>query len=184
MCSPGITGGSSVRAATRASVSLGSLSTCPHLPSMPPVTLRLIGANVAIFFLQMLAPAIVTPFALWPFGSGAAGYGVGFEPWQLLVAVEDDGQVVGACYFSPLDDAGWIDQIAVRGDRRGLGLGRALLVAAFTEARARGATKSVLSTDSRTGALSLYEHVGMRIKQSFVHWAKQLGTDSAVASGT
>ena len=107
----------------------------------------------------------------------------GFEPWQLLVAVEDDGQVVGACYFSPLDDAGWIDQIAVRGDRRGLGLGRALLVAAFTEARARGATKSVLSTDSRTGALSLYEHVGMRIKQSFVHWAKQLGTESAVASG-
>ena len=50
---------------------------------MPPVTLRLIGANVAVFFLQMLAPAIVTPFALWPLAASGAGYGVGFEPWQL-----------------------------------------------------------------------------------------------------
>jgi len=51
---------------------------------MPPVTLRLIGANVAVFFLQMLAPAIVTPFALWPLAASGAGYGVGFEPWQLV----------------------------------------------------------------------------------------------------
>src|SRR5438270_1419018 len=51
---------------------------------MPPVTLRLIGANIAVFFLQMLMPAIVTPFALWPLGASGAGYGVGFEPWQLV----------------------------------------------------------------------------------------------------
>ncbi len=107
----------------------------------------------------------------------------GFEPWNLLVAVEDDTQVVGACHVSQLEDTGWIDQIAVRRDRRGLGIGRALLVTAFTETRARGATRAELSTDSRTGALTLYQHVGMRIKQSFVHWAKQVEPEAARAAG-
>jgi hypothetical protein len=31
-----------------------------------------------------------------------------------------------------------------------------------------------LSTDSRTGALGLYEHVGMRIVRSYTHYAKEL----------
>jgi len=52
---------------------------------MPPVTLALVTANVAIFLLQMAAPAIVVPFALWPVGSARIGGSqVGFEPWQLV----------------------------------------------------------------------------------------------------
>jgi len=52
---------------------------------MPPVTLALVIANVAIFLLQMVAPAIVVPFALWPLGSARIGGSeVGFEPWQLV----------------------------------------------------------------------------------------------------
>jgi len=51
---------------------------------MPPVTLALIVANVAIFLLQTSAPAIIGPFALWPLAAGALGAGVGFEPWQLV----------------------------------------------------------------------------------------------------
>jgi len=52
---------------------------------MPPVTLALVIANVAIFLLQMAAPAIVVPFALWPLGSARIGGSeVGFEPWQLV----------------------------------------------------------------------------------------------------
>ncbi|HEX7272958.1 MAG TPA: rhomboid family intramembrane serine protease [Casimicrobiaceae bacterium] len=52
---------------------------------MPPVTLALVTANVAIFLLQMAAPGIVVPFALWPLGSARiAGSQVGFEPWQLV----------------------------------------------------------------------------------------------------
>jgi len=52
---------------------------------MPPVTLALVTANVAIFLLQMAAPAIVVPFALWPLGSARIGGSeVGFEPWQLV----------------------------------------------------------------------------------------------------
>jgi membrane associated rhomboid family serine protease len=46
---------------------------------VPPVTLALITANVAVFLLQLAAPGIVLPLALWPLGSGA-----GFQPWQLV----------------------------------------------------------------------------------------------------
>ena len=97
----------------------------------------------------------------------------GFAPWQLLLAVEGDA-VVGACYLTVTADVGWVHQIAVLRDRRGLGLARALLVRAFEEARRRGARRTELSTDSRTGALGLYEHVGMRVRLSFAHWAKRL----------
>jgi membrane associated rhomboid family serine protease len=52
---------------------------------MPPVTTALLVANVACFLLQMLAPDIVNPFALWPLGANAASGGrVGFAPWQLV----------------------------------------------------------------------------------------------------
>jgi len=109
----------------------------------------------------------------------------GFESWQLLVAVEhepgvstggDGGeeQVVGVCFVIPSRDTGWVQYLAVRRDRRGRGLPRALLLRAFGEARARGMSKAELNTDTRTGALDLYLHVGMRVKETFVHWAKDL----------
>ncbi|MCW2678925.1 MAG: hypothetical protein JWM62_326 [Frankiales bacterium] len=36
---------------------------------------------------------------------------------------------------------------------------------------ARGSPRSELSTDSRTGALTLYERLGMKVRRSFTHWA-------------
>ena len=105
----------------------------------------------------------------------------GFEPWQLLLAVEKDGekdgaveQVVGVCFVIASVDTGWVQYLAVRRDRRGRGLARALLLRAFIESRARGMTRAELSTDTRTGALDLYLHVGMRVKETFVHWARDL----------
>jgi mycothiol synthase len=112
----------------------------------------------------------------------------GFEAWQLMVAVEhesEDERVVGVCFVIPSRDTGWVQYLAVRRDRRGRGLARALLLRAFGEARARGMTKAELNTDSRTGALDLYLHVGMRVKETFVHWAKDLrpaGEDAPVRS--
>ncbi len=64
--------------------------------------------------------------------------------------------------------------LAVRRDRRGLGLARALLADAFATARAHGATRSELSTDTRTGALGLYERVGMQVRSTWVHRATDL----------
>jgi mycothiol synthase len=97
----------------------------------------------------------------------------GFEPWQLLVAVEAD-ECVGACYLSTGSGVAFIHELAVRHDHRGRGLGRALLVRAFEEGHSHGATGGELSTDSRTGALGLYEHVGMRVRQSFTHFSRPL----------
>jgi GNAT superfamily N-acetyltransferase len=98
----------------------------------------------------------------------------GFEPWQLRLTDSPDDEVVGAAFTILSGDCGYIDQLAVRADQRGRGLARALLVDAFERARERGVTRSELSTDSRTGALPLYEHVGMEVTKTFRHWQTDL----------
>jgi GNAT superfamily N-acetyltransferase len=98
----------------------------------------------------------------------------GFEPWQIRFAVAPDGAPVGVCFTILAGETGYVDQVAVRADQRGLGLARALLVDAFERARVHGATVSELSTDSRTGALGLYEHVGMKVTQTWRHWMTDL----------
>jgi mycothiol synthase len=93
----------------------------------------------------------------------------GAQPWQLRV-VEQGGVVVGAA-FTILDSqgTGFVDQLAVQRSHRGQGLAQALLADAFAGAHARGATRSELSTDSRTGALDLYLRVGMEVTQVWTH---------------
>ena len=95
----------------------------------------------------------------------------GFEPWQLLLAVDGEGGVVGACHLVVSRDTGWVNQVAVDRAHRGQGLAQALLARAFGAARDRGAPRGELSTDSRTGALGLYERLGMRVKWSFTQYA-------------
>jgi mycothiol synthase len=98
----------------------------------------------------------------------------GTGPWQLRV-VEHDGVVVGAS-FTILDSqhAGYVHQLAVERTHRGKGLAQALLADAFGRARERGATRSELSTDSRTGALDLYLKVGMEVTQVWTHLVTDL----------
>jgi GNAT superfamily N-acetyltransferase len=98
----------------------------------------------------------------------------GFEPWQIRFVTDPDGTAVGVCYTILAEVTGYVDAIAVRADQRGLGLARALLADAFGRARERGAVVSELSTDSRTGALGLYEHVGMHVRQTWRHWMTDL----------
>jgi ribosomal protein S18 acetylase RimI-like enzyme len=98
----------------------------------------------------------------------------GFEPWHLRAAVDPGGETVGACFTVVADAVAYVAQLAVRRDRRGLGLARALLVDAFTAARAHGASRFELSTDSRTGALGLYERVGMQVTSTWVNRAVDL----------
>jgi mycothiol synthase len=98
----------------------------------------------------------------------------GFEPWQLRAVVDPDGATVGACFTSMNGDLAYVAQLAVRRDRRGCGLARALLVDAFAAAREHGASRFELSTDSRTGALGLYERVGMRVTHTWVNRAATL----------
>ena len=98
----------------------------------------------------------------------------GFEPWHLRLVLDGDGEPVGACHlivFTGEDGTkqGFVQSLGVRKDRRHQGLARALLVDAFANAREVGATSSELNTDTRTGALGLYEKVGMRVRQTWLH---------------
>ena len=96
----------------------------------------------------------------------------GFEPEDLIVALAD-GAVVGAAF---LIDAGeiWVDKLAVASGFRHRGIARALLLTAFQRSFDRGYAWTALSTDSRTGALSLYERIGMRIHRSFTRYGVDL----------
>jgi GNAT superfamily N-acetyltransferase len=98
----------------------------------------------------------------------------GFEPWMLRLVQDPGGVVVGACALQLSDDSGWVHQLAVAKAARGQGLAQALLADAFASSRRHGRPRAELSTDSRTGALSLYEKVGMQVTSSFTHWAKAL----------
>ncbi len=95
----------------------------------------------------------------------------GFQPWQLRLMQDPTGTVVGVSFVIVSRELGNIDRLTVRKDRRGLGLARALLVDSFELARSRGATRSELSTHSRTGAIGLYERVGMQVTWTWVHRA-------------
>jgi ribosomal protein S18 acetylase RimI-like enzyme len=98
-----------------------------------------------------------------------------FDPELLLVAVEgSDEELIGAAVCLPSGVEGWIQQIAVRPDRRGQGIAQALLREGFSGLRARGLPAVGLSTDSRTGTKTLYEKVGMVVNISYAHWVKQL----------
>lgn len=99
----------------------------------------------------------------------------GFEPWHLQVITAPDGTVAGVAnaWNSPVDNGldTYVSKLAVAASHRNRGLAQALLVAVFAAGRERGATSSSLSTDSRTGALSLYEKVGMRPASVWLHRA-------------
>lgn len=96
-----------------------------------------------------------------------------FDPELVWVAVIDH-RIVGVALGFAGGDEGWVQQLAVGRSHRGLGLGGALLHRAFMAFHDRGATKGGLSTNSRTGALGLYEHVGMGVRRTYTHFALEL----------
>jgi GNAT superfamily N-acetyltransferase len=95
----------------------------------------------------------------------------GFEPWQLRLVTDVEREIVGMAFVVVSNGCAYVDRLAVRRDERGRGLARALLVDAFEVGRAHGGERSELSTDSRTGALGLYEKVGMQVTSVWRHWA-------------
>ena len=98
----------------------------------------------------------------------------GFEPWNLRVVTDPGGEIVGVAVILLASGCGYVDRLATRADQRGRGLAQALLVDAFAQSAAHGATVSELATDSRTGALGLYEKVGMQVTSTWVNRAISL----------
>ena len=70
---------------------------------------------------------------------------------------------------------GWISVLGVRRAWRRRGLGRALLLHALRELRARGRPRAGLGVDGAnpTGAVGLYESAGMQVSRRYDHWEKE-----------
>jgi mycothiol synthase len=97
----------------------------------------------------------------------------GFVPEHIGTVVRGD-EIVGASVLIVEEQDVWVGQLAVARAHRGRGLARALLVDAFGSAWRSGRRHVGLSTDGRTGARGLYEHVGMRVVRTAWEYAKQL----------
>lgn len=97
----------------------------------------------------------------------------GFTPEKLLVALRQD-EVIGVCYVIDGERAGWVQNVAVARAHRNHGIAQVLLARAFEGTRARGLERAELATDSRTGALGLYEKLGMHVTHSFEDWSLTL----------
>ncbi|HEY1179679.1 MAG TPA: GNAT family N-acetyltransferase, partial [Phytomonospora sp.] len=85
-------------------------------------------------------------------------------------------ELVGAVLS--LDDPdspdGYIERVAVRGDHRGRGVAALLLRHAFDGFHRRGRAACTLWTHSHTGAVALYERVGMTVRRSSTVHRKDL----------
>ena len=86
-----------------------------------------------------------------------------------IFIAERDGQAVGCCSLMAMPDGGFeVGKMAVAADAQGLGLGRRLLDACEAHARAAGAPRLYLETNSaQTHAIALYDRFG------FVHLPPQ-----------
>jgi GNAT superfamily N-acetyltransferase len=93
----------------------------------------------------------------------------GFAPWNLRLLENPDGELVGAVHVFLAGDGGFVARIVARPDHRGRRLAPPMLVDAFGLARAHGATRCYLSTDTRAGARGLYEKVGMVVASTWVN---------------
>lgn len=108
----------------------------------------------------------------------AAFEAIDADPRNLLVVAEQDGEVVGTLQltFIPSLTRGGaeraeIEGVRIRADRRGSGLGRAMLAWAVEQARQRGCGLVQLTTDKRRGAAHRFysglgfqaSHEGMKL---------------------
>ena len=98
-----------------------------------------------------------------------------FAPRLSAIALDGDRIVGAALALDSGGDDGFVHQLAVHRDYRHRGIARALLHQAFVGFARVGRRSCTLSTNSYTGALSLYERVGMRIRRSYTHYAKRPG---------
>ena len=90
--------------------------------------------------------------------------GPGFEPWNLRLVTDADGAVVGVTVVFLSAPRAYVDRIATRKDQRGRGHRPGDARRRVRGRRAStGPPTSALNTDSRTGALGLYEKVGMAV---------------------
>lgn len=103
----------------------------------------------------------------------------GYDPSMWFLAWSEEelaGCALASAGHEGDTELGWIGELGVRAAYRRRGLGEALLRAAFHELAARGLTRVGLGVDTEnvTGALRLYERVGMRPVSHWDNWILDL----------
>ncbi|MGY4766675.1 GNAT family N-acetyltransferase [Kribbella sp. CWNU-51] len=90
-----------------------------------------------------------------------------FRPNASTLAYAGD-ELVGVVIALDLTDTneGYVEQLAVRADHRNKGIARAMLDDTCAEFHRLGRRTCILWTHSGTGALGMYEHLGMRVRRS------------------
>jgi mycothiol synthase len=121
------------------------------------------------------------PFALWRERTVERD---DFDPSLWLIAWDGEdvaGYSLNSWHASGDPTYGWIHVLGVRRPWRRRGLGSALLRASFSEFARRGAMRVGLAVDAEnlTGAVALYEHVGMRAVRRYDIYEKLLSSGLA-----
>jgi predicted N-acetyltransferase YhbS len=156
------------------------LEDAPPAVSPPPgITIRSYEASDARASYQLIEDAFnewpdrePTVFAKW---SALVIEHPAFAPELSRLAFDGDELVgVALCEDYEGQDEGWVQQLATRASHRHRGIARALLQSCFAAYHATGRRMVGLSTDSRTGALTLYERIGMHVRRTYTSWAKDL----------
>ena len=98
-----------------------------------------------------------------------------FRPELSPLALDGD-EIVGVVisFDYPELGEGWIHQLATRATHRRRGIARALLRTSFGWFYEAGRRVAGVATDSRTGALGLYEKVGMHVERQYTRYTKRL----------
>ena len=108
-----------------------------------------------------------------------------WDPGLVTFATAGD-DVVGVVVSDVLDGEGlgWISEVGVLEAFRGRGIGRALLLRAFTDLRERGCDRVRLNVDAEntTGATRLYEAAGMHVHRGWRVFEKLLGDGNETRS--
>ena len=143
----------------------------PEPPDAPPgISIRPYERSDA----RLVHEVIDDAFSEWP-GRDPEPYEVwapqaiahpAFEP-ALSPLAFDGEELVGAVLSQDFSEEGWIDQLATKATHRRRGIAQALLRTALGGFYERGRPMAGVSTDSRTGALGLYEKVGMRVVRQY-----------------
>ncbi|HZJ50581.1 MAG TPA: GNAT family N-acetyltransferase [Actinomycetota bacterium] len=99
-----------------------------------------------------------------------------FDPSLWFVA-RSKGEIVGVLVGRIEHGRGFVDDLGVLEAQRGRGIGAALLDTSFTAFEERGLSLARLNVDAanETGAVRLYERVGMKPVRAWVVFAKEIG---------
>jgi mycothiol synthase len=134
----------------------------------------------SVYEAHMEAAADAFEGARWPYENWHRwAFADPFDPALWFIA-EEGAEIAGLCLCriegQAGPDLGWVQWLGVRRPWRRRGVGRALLLRAFAELRARGKHGVGLGVDgsSPTGAVHLYEQAGMHVARRFDQYKKPL----------